>query len=142
MKRKSTPKEGKCPTLKLELLQKLGILAVVNIIPIVICVILLGKWLREKIVMTDVDGLWAALIVLAASVIYVICFWMLMPTAKWFKEYTLWQLKHGALIAWVIPFAFAYIMWIITWIFCAFAGLSAAAAAVGVVVYVVHAVKG
>ncbi len=141
MKRKSTPKEGKCPTLKLELLQKLGILAVVNIIPIVICVILLGKWLREEIVMTDVDGLWAALVVIAAAIIYVFSFWMLMPTAKWFKEYTLWQLKHGALIAWAIPSVFAYIMWVITWVFCALAGLSAAAAVVGVVVYVVQIVR-
>ena len=141
MKHKSTSGEGQRPILKLRLFEKLGILVVVNIIPIVICVTLLGKWLREEIVITDVDGLRAALILLVASAIYVFCSWMLMPTAKWFKEYTIWQFRHGISLVWSLPLALAYIMWIITWIFCALAGLAIVAAAVGVVVYVIRTVN-
>ncbi len=134
-------KNGRPPTLKLDLIHKLSILIVVNIIPIIICLIVFVKWYRNEIVITNTNAIWAALVVLVASIVYVMCFWMLMPTAKWFKEYAFWQFQKGTSAIWFLPLVFAHILWLVTWIFCFIAGIAATTAIIGVIVHVIRTVR-
>ena len=135
-------KEVRRPALKLDLLRKLGILIVVNILPLVVCLVVFAKWMKGEIVITNVNVVWAAAILFAASVIYVLCFWMLMPTAKWFKEYAFWQYQQGTSALWFLPLVLSHILWLVTWIFCIMAGLIASTAIVSVIIYMIKAAQG
>ena len=119
------------PALQLKLLEKLGLLAVINVIPIIGSLYVFEKWWRGQITFTDTDVLWVGLAVVVAAVVYITCFWLLMPTAKWFREYTLWHYRRKSTTVWLIPTVVAYTFWVLTWIFCIVMGVTAITAMYG-----------
>lgn len=97
---------GGPPALALHLWQRVGMLAAINVIP------LLGSlWLwwqfsygqahfRKPI---GQEWLWACAVVVIGCLIIASSCWLVMPVARWLRDFPSWHVRHGSWPLWLLP---------------------------------------
>lgn len=109
---------GRPPRLKLALVQRLKMLALLNILPLAI-----GAWVGYKAMRGEVrlrvePGSFAVVVfvILLACAVVAISLWVLLPVGRWMRAYTTWQLRFGSAVAWVLPWLGAQLAYALIWI--------------------------
>lgn len=118
-------------------MERLGILVVINIIPIIAGLYIFEKWWKGEIVFKETDALWLALAVVGGAVLYILCFWIMMPTAVWFRSYTLWYFHNTSKAIWVLPIVISHTLWLLAWFFCILLGVAAIATMYGAIAHMI-----
>ncbi len=121
------------PKLKLKFLERLGLLLIINSMPIIGALYIFEKWWKGEVTFTDTSAVWVALVVVVGAVLCVVCFWIMMPTAIWFRNYTLWHFHNTSKTRWALPIVISHILWLLTWFFCILMGVAAIVAMYGAI---------
>ena len=103
------------PVLALHLVQRLGMLAVLNIIPL--CG---GLWLWWQFSYGHAqfrkpmgqEWLWASGIVLIACAVIAATCWLVMPVARWLRDYRSWHFTHRSALLWAVPSVLGWSCWL------------------------------
>lgn len=92
--------------LALHLLRRLGMLAILNVIPL-----FGGLWLWWQFSYGHAqwrkpmgqEWLWACAIVVVACLVIASSCWLVMPVARWLRDYPSWHFKNGSALIWAVP---------------------------------------
>ena len=115
------------PRLQLHIFERLKVLLLINIIPIFIGVILAWNYSQGKLelrLFEESHGL-AAFVVLASCLIIGISWWVIIPCAKWLRNYPRGVYRHESKAVWVLPYVCGSVIWGLLWVLCTLAGLIA-----------------
>jgi hypothetical protein len=124
---RSRPEQGRAPaamrggppTLALHLWHRVGVLAALNVIP------LFGSlWLwwqfsyghaqfRKPI---GQEWLWACAVVVIGCLIIAASCWLVMPVARWLRDYPSWHFRHGAWPVWLLPAAAGWLGFLVLYL--------------------------
>lgn len=115
------------PELNLQLGRKLGILLLANTVPIIVLI-----WLGYAIFFNDNvrvvadPAIWQVLLyVVMACVVIGTITWVVMPMARWCRDYPIWHFQRGSKLAWFVPAAAGIAIWAIAWLVCLALAVSA-----------------
>jgi hypothetical protein len=100
------------PKLQLEFFKNLGILLLINIIPILGGIYILYHTFTGRMRFKNLDFLPGLLYILAFSSVLIFFFWVMLPIAKWLRDYSWWHYMHRSIIIWLIPSGVSFLIWI------------------------------
>ncbi|MBA2479636.1 MAG: hypothetical protein H0V44_03160 [Planctomycetes bacterium] len=116
---------GAPPRLDIGLWRGLKFLLLVNIIPIVGITWIAFTWDERGIHLRDtIDHTTArtAAVILVACGLIALSSWLVMPVARWIRDYPAWQFRNHSRILWFLPMIGGFA----TWLVLAAAGIAAA----------------
>ncbi len=93
------------PRLRFRLRERLGLLALINLVPLGLALWLAVQWARGKIAfrqLTGSESFWLqGLAVLA--VFLALASWFVVPLARWLEAWPRWHRKRGPRWLWLLP---------------------------------------
>ena len=101
------------PELEIHFLKNLGILALINIIPITGGIFIITQAVRGKIQIRDPGFIQGLIYILAFSAVMVSFVWVVVPLFKWMRDYTYWHFYHKSGLMWIIPTIGFFLLWIV-----------------------------
>ncbi len=123
----TTPSDGP-PRLRLHLGHHLKVLMMLNILPLVGGLYVWWQWRQGRVTWRAMssESQSTLVVVVICGVAFAVIVWLVMPVARWLRDYPTWHLRRGPAWAWVIPAGGGWTAWLVL----SLAGLLAAAAAV------------
>ncbi len=105
---------GSPPRLALGLWERLRFLVVVNIIPIVGLSCLFFTWDHGPKVRPTLDPKTTrfAIGIVAACVVVMFSSWVLLPIARWLRDYPRWCYLHRSPLLWFLPTVLGFFVWV------------------------------
>jgi hypothetical protein len=107
---------GSPPQLKTNFWRGVKTLALINILPILGLIYLGIGWYRGTIqIRSDVGSqqiVIIAFVVIACTVI-ALSSWLVMPTARWMRDFPAWHFRHRSRVAWFLPMIAGAISWFV-----------------------------
>lgn len=108
------PGIGGPPRLSLPIWRNLGLMAIVNILPIMGMMWAFLEWddgprLRRG---SDPGILRVALGTLAACAAIAVAAWVVLPIATWLRDYPRWCFFHRSAILWFVPAVCGWVLWL------------------------------
>ena len=103
------------PRLDLRLWRRAKMILLLNVVPMAVAgYIALGWWQGRLHFRPGAQHSLVILgVVLGACVLFAIAVWVVLPLARWLRDYPLWHVRHGAGIRWWIPMALGTIAWVV-----------------------------
>ena len=101
------------PELEIHFLKNLGILALINIIPIAGGLFIITQTVRGKIQLRDPGFIPGLVYILAFSLVMVSFVWVVVPLFKWMRDYTYWHFYHKSGLIWIIPTIGFFLLWVV-----------------------------
>jgi hypothetical protein len=106
------PARGGPPALAFHLTRRLSMLAFANVIPLIG-----GIWLWWQFSYGDAHLrmpvgnklLWASAVTLIGCLLIAATCWLMMPLARWLRDYPTWQCQHRSWVVWSIPAALGWL---------------------------------
>ena len=116
------------PRLRLHLGHHLKVLLVLNVLPLLGGIWLWWQWREGRVTLRTIseESKSTLLVVLVAGVAFAVIAWLVMPVARWLRDYPTWHLRRGPAWAWIIPTCGGWLAWFAL----TTAGMLAAAAAI------------
>ncbi|TVR17800.1 MAG: hypothetical protein EA401_00220 [Planctomycetota bacterium] len=108
------------PLLDLGLKYKIKVLALANVIPIGLGLLLFIGWMTDR-VQFSIDEhrlLFTVLIMLCCLVAIALSWWVINPLSQWLYRYCLWYYRHDSPMIWSLPLAATWLLWLGMWILC------------------------
>ncbi len=100
------------PELNIPLFKNMGILLLVNILPVA-GFIYIGIMLRKgKFQLSNPEVLPSLVIPVLFAGLLMLVFWVFLPTAKWMKDYAWWGFNNGNYIVWSLPVCLSFVFWL------------------------------
>lgn len=118
------------PRLQLHIFDRLKMLLMINIIPIIVGSFLAWNYYQGKIklrLFEESHG-FAALVVLASCFTVGISWWIIIPCAKWLRNYPRWYYRHQSKALWLLPYTCGSLVWCVLWVLCMLAAIIACVA--------------
>jgi hypothetical protein len=112
----SAPAGGSPPRLDIGLWRGLKFLLLVNIIPIIGLTWIAFAWDERGIHLRDtIDHATArtAAVIIAACGIVALSSWLVMPIARWLRDYPAWHFSNRSRILWFLPMVGGFAAWLI-----------------------------
>ncbi len=96
---------GGPPRLDLRIIDRLKLLAFINVLPLIVLAIGIPMYLTGRIKLKEnaSAGLTPILIMVGACVVLCLSCWMILPIASWLKACPRWHYAHGNKWVWGIP---------------------------------------
>jgi len=99
------------PELEIHFLKNVGILALINIIPIAGGIFLIVQAARGNIQIRDPGFIPGLMYILLFSVVMICFVWLVVPLFKWIRDYTYWHFYHKSVILWILPTTVFFLVW-------------------------------
>ena len=119
------------PKLRFHILQRLKFLLLVNTIPIAVGIFLVIGSYNGSVHVVGLDqekhGL-AAFIILGSCIFLGLSWWVIIPCAKWLRDYPRWFFRRDSKLLWFLPYTCGSLIWGVTWILCMLSGIVACVA--------------
>ncbi len=119
------------PKLRFHFMQRIKMLLLINMIPIVVGVGLSIGYYQGMVHVVGFEegkhGL-AIAVILAACIILGLSWWIIIPFARWAYMYPRWFFRHESKFIWFMPFCCGSIFYALCWILCMLAGIIACVA--------------
>lgn len=99
------------PELEIHFLKNLGILALINIIPITGGMYLIIQAARGKVQIRDPGFIPGLIYIIVFSAVMVSFIWVVVPLFKWMRDYAYWHFYHRNGIIWFLPTSATFLIW-------------------------------
>jgi len=98
---------GGPPRLDLRIIDRLKLLAFINVLPLIVLAVGIPMYLNGSIKLKEnaSAGLAPILIMVGACIVLCLSCWMILPIASWLKARPRWHYAHGNKWVWAVPFA-------------------------------------
>lgn len=105
---------GGPPRLDLQLWRRAKLLLLLNCLPLLGGVVVAIGWWQGRL--TIRPGSSASLttlgILVGACLLFALAVWVVLPLARWLREYPLWRFRNGSGLVWILPAIAGTIAWI------------------------------
>jgi hypothetical protein len=111
------------PRLQLHLVKRLKFVLLVNALPLVAGTIITWLWVNGSITFGrfSADELLGRVLILLASLVVVgLSWWVLIPVARWGRDYPMWYFRHESRLIWALPAALGWLTWVGLYVLSAF----------------------
>ena len=116
------------PKLKLRLVKRIQFLLLANILPIGVGAWLAWGYYNGTVQFAEFDrfGFLATIVIMVVSCgILVATTWVILPFARWLRDYPNWHFERRSQIVWAVPAALGWVAWLFAWIGTAVGGIIA-----------------
>jgi hypothetical protein len=106
---------GRPPALSLHLTRRLGMLAMCNVIPLIGGLYVwyqVGSGHATLRTPAGHEWMWISATVLVACLVLALTCWLVMPLARWVRDYPTWQFRHRAKLLWLVPMVGGWCGWL------------------------------
>ena len=102
-------------------------LVLLNCLPLLVGGVIALGWWQGRLTLRAGSGqsLVALGAMLGACVLFAVAMWVLLPIARWLRDYPLWHVRNGSALRWFVP----TVLGTLAWIGLGMAGIAAALAA-------------
>lgn len=120
---------GGPPRLDLQLWRRARLLLLLNCIPLLGGLVALLSWWQGRITFKPLStgSMTTIAILIGACIVFALAVWIVLPLARWLREYPLWRFRHGSRVLWLLPTALGTAAWLVLAIAGAIASLGALA---------------
>ena len=121
------PRAAGPPRLDLRLWRRAKMLVLLNCLPLLVGGVIALGWWQGRLTLRAGSGqsLVALGAMLGACVLFAVAMWVLLPIARWLRDYPLWHVRNGSALRWFVP----TVLGTLAWIGLGMAGIAAALAA-------------
>ena len=103
------------PQLRFHLARHLKLLLILNILPLFTGLYLWWQWKQGRIALRKPisEESWLTLVVvIAAGAVFAVTCWLVMPLARWMRDYPTWGFTHGNRLLWSVPLVGGWLTWL------------------------------
>jgi hypothetical protein len=108
---KSVADQKHPPRLQLNFFKNLGILLLINIVPILGGIYILYHTFTGKMRFKNLEFLPGLLYILAFASVLIFFFWVVLPIVKWLRDYSWWHSVNRSVVIWGLPAAVSFVIW-------------------------------
>jgi hypothetical protein len=105
---------GGPPRLDLQLWRRARLLLLLNCIPLLGGLVVLLYWWQGKITFKPMStsSMTTVAILIGACIIFAVAVWIVLPMARWLREYPLWHFRSGSRVLWLVPVIAGTVVWL------------------------------
>jgi hypothetical protein len=103
------------PQLRFHLARHLKLLLILNILPLLTGLYLWWQYRQGRISLRKPisEESWLTLVVVvAAGAVFAATCWLVMPLARWLRDYPTWGFTHGNRLLWSLPLVGGWLTWL------------------------------
>lgn len=103
------------PQLRLHLGRHLKLLLILNVLPLLTGIYLWWQWRQGHLTLRkpiSEDSWWTLVVVIVAGAVFAATCWLVMPVARWMRDYPAWGFAHGNRLWWSLPLIGGWLTWL------------------------------
>ena len=114
----SSSSPGSPPVLRTGLWSGIKLLVLMNILPLFGLGWLAWGWWHGRVAFRNVtpDHVVAIAAIVVACALVAVSAWLVMPVARWLRDYPRWHFRHVSRLRWFLPTVGGWVFWIALWL--------------------------